>query len=53
MEKSTKEIADILGIEHHKISGRFSELKAKQKIIKTSSKQIGKSRFAVYKKTNI
>jgi len=50
--KSTIEIANEMGVELHKISGRFSELKAKHLIIQTSSKQFGNKKFAVYTKTN-
>ncbi|MBP1165095.1 DNA-binding transcriptional regulator YhcF (GntR family) [Chryseobacterium sp. PvR013] len=49
--KSTIEIANILGVPIHTISGRFSELKAKQKIFQTSSKKIGRTSYAVYTKT--
>lgn len=49
--KSTIEIANILGVPIHTISGRFSELKAKQKIYQTSSKKIGSKSYAVYSKT--
>ncbi|MCC3214988.1 hypothetical protein LIV57_06860 [Chryseobacterium sp. X308] len=49
--KSTIEIATILGVPIHTISGRFSELKAKQKIYQTSSKKIGSKSYAVYSKT--
>ncbi|WFB67033.1 hypothetical protein [Chryseobacterium sp. WX] len=48
---STLDIANKLGVEIHKISGRFSELKAKQKIYQTSSKKIGGKSYAVYSKT--
>lgn len=49
--KSTIEIANILGVPIHTISGRFSELKAKQKIFQTASKKIGRTSYAVYTKT--
>lgn len=49
--KSTIEIANILGVPIHTISGRFSELKAKQKIFQTSSIKIGSKSYAVYTKT--
>ncbi|WP_343680039.1 hypothetical protein [Chryseobacterium arthrosphaerae] len=49
--RSTLEIAIILGVPIHTISGRFSELKAKQKIFQTSSKKIGSKSYAVYTKT--
>lgn len=49
--KSTLDIANILGVPIHTISGRFSELKAKQKIFQTSSKKIGSKSYAVYSKT--
>ncbi len=49
--KSTIEIANILGVPIHAISGRFSELKAKQKIYQTSSKKHGRTSYAVYAKT--
>ncbi|WP_312306463.1 hypothetical protein [Chryseobacterium sp.] len=49
--KSTLDIANILGVPIHTISGRFSELKAKQKIFQTSSKKIGSKSYAVYTKT--
>lgn len=49
--KSTLDIANILGVPIHTISGRFSELKAKQKIYQTSSKKIGRKSYAVYTKT--
>lgn len=49
--RSTIEIANILGVPIHTISGRFSELKAKQKIFQTSSKKIGSKSYAVYSKT--
>ncbi len=49
--KSTLDIAKILGVLIHTISGRFSELKAKQKIYQTSSKKIGSKSYAVYSKT--
>ncbi|KAA2223000.1 hypothetical protein [Chryseobacterium sediminis] len=48
---STIEIANILGVPIHTISGRFSELKAKQKIFQSSSKKIGSKSYAVYTKT--
>lgn len=48
---STIEIANKLGVEMHKISGRFSELKAKQKIFQSSTKKIGGKSYAVYSKT--
>lgn len=48
---STIEIANKLGVEIHKISGRFSELKAKQKIFQSSTKKIGGKSYAVYSKT--
>ncbi|WP_145953282.1 hypothetical protein [Chryseobacterium indologenes] len=48
---STLDIANILGVPIHKISGRFSELKAKQKIFQTSSKKHGHTSYAVYTKT--
>lgn len=49
--RTTIEIATILGVPIHTISGRFSELKAKQKIFQTSSKKIGRKSYAVYSKT--
>lgn len=49
--KSTIEIANLLGVPIHTISGRFSELKAKQKIYQTSSKKLGRTSYAVYTKT--
>lgn len=49
--KSTLDIANILGVSIHQISGRFSELRAKQKIFQTSSKKIGSKSYAVYSKT--
>ncbi|WP_126654082.1 hypothetical protein [Chryseobacterium aureum] len=49
--KSTLDIANKLGVPIHTISGRFSELKAKQKIFQTSSKKIGSKSYAVYTKT--
>jgi len=49
--KSTIEIATILGVPIHTISGRFSELKAKNKIYQTSIKKIGSKSYAVYTKT--
>lgn len=48
---STLDIANKLGVPIHTISGRFSELKAKQKIYQTSSKKIGSKSYAVYTKT--
>lgn len=48
---STIDIANKLGVPIHTISGRFSELKAKQKIYQTSSKKIGSKSYAVYTKT--
>ena len=51
--RSTYDIASYLGVPIHKISGRFSELKASHKIIQTSLKKHGNSHFAVYTKTNI
>ncbi|MGL6125766.1 hypothetical protein [Chryseobacterium artocarpi] len=50
-KRSTIEIANILRVPIHTISGRFSELKAKQKIYQTSSKKIGNKHYAVYSKT--
>lgn len=50
--KSTIEIAEEMGLPLHKISGRFSELKAKQKIFQVATRKIGRSRFAVYQKIN-
>ncbi|WP_288435293.1 hypothetical protein [uncultured Chryseobacterium sp.] len=47
---STLDIANKLGVQIHTISGRFSELKAKQKIFQTSSKKIGSKSYAVYTK---
>lgn len=49
--KSTIEIANSLRVPIHVISGRFSELKSKNKIIQTSSKKIGSKSYAVYTKT--
>lgn len=49
--KSTLDIANILGVPIHTISGRFSELKASQKITRKSSKKIGRKSYAVYTKT--
>lgn len=49
--KSTQEIANILRVPIHTISGRFSELKAKHKIYQTSSNKIGSKHYAVYSKT--
>lgn len=49
--RSTLEIANILGVPIHVISGRFSELKAKNKIYQTSSTKIGGKSYAVYSKT--
>ncbi|WP_312900233.1 hypothetical protein [Chryseobacterium taichungense] len=51
--KSTLEIAEEMEVSIHQISGRFSELKANHKIIQITTKQIGKSRYAVYKQTGI
>ncbi|WP_294288495.1 hypothetical protein [uncultured Chryseobacterium sp.] len=51
--KSTQEIAEVIGVPLHKVSGRFSELKAKNKIIQITSKKIGNSHFAVFSKNNI
>ncbi|CEJ71300.1 hypothetical protein BN1195_03645 [Chryseobacterium oranimense G311] len=51
--KSTYEIANDLDLPIHKISGRFSELKAKHLIIQTGTKRIGNSQFAVFTKTSI
>lgn len=48
---STLDIANKLGVQIHTISGRFSELRAKQKIYQTSSKKIGSKSYAVYTKT--
>lgn len=48
---STLDIANILGVPIHTISGRFSELKAKQLIYQTSSKKHGRTSYAVYTKT--
>lgn len=48
--KSTIEIAQDMGVPLHKVSGRFSELKAQNKIIQISTKKIGNSHFGVYKK---
>lgn len=50
-KRSTLDIANILGVPIHTISGRFSELKAKNKIYQTSSKKIGSKSYAVYAKT--
>ncbi|ALR29728.1 hypothetical protein ATE47_03970 [Chryseobacterium sp. IHB B 17019] len=50
--KSTIEIANDMGVFLHQISGRFSELKANHKIIQITTKKIGRSRFAVYRKLN-
>ncbi|EFK36848.1 Uncharacterised protein [Chryseobacterium gleum] len=50
-KRSTIEIATILRVPIHTISGRFSELKAKHKIYQTSSKKIGSKSYAVYSKT--
>jgi len=50
-KNSTIDIAGLLGVPIHTISGRFSELKAKQKIYQTSSKKIGSKSYAVYSKT--
>ncbi|MGU3377383.1 hypothetical protein [Chryseobacterium sp. M5A1_1a] len=49
--KSTIDIANILSVPIHAVSGRFSELKSKQKIYQTSSKKIGSKSYAVYSKT--
>jgi len=49
--KSTLDIATEMGVSIHQISGRFSELKAKQKIYQISSKKIGSKSYAVYTKT--
>ncbi|MCE4064307.1 hypothetical protein LXM63_04320 [Chryseobacterium gleum] len=49
--KSTLDIATEMEVSIHQISGRFSELKAKQKIFQTSSKKIGSKSYAVYTKT--
>ena len=49
--KTTLDIATELGVPLHYVSGRFSELKAKQKIFQTSSKKIGSKSYAVYTKT--
>lgn len=49
--KSTLEIAEDMKVSIHQISGRFSELKANNKIISHKTKQIGKSRYTVYKVT--
>lgn len=49
--KSTLDIATEMGVSIHQISGRFSELRAKQKIYQTSSKKIGSKSYAVYSKS--
>lgn len=49
--KSTLDIATEMGVSIHQVSGRFSELKAKQKIFQSSSKKIGSKSYAVYSKT--
>ena len=48
---STMDIATILDKPINKISGRFSELKAKGLIESVGTKQVGKSKFTIYKKT--
>ncbi|BAP30092.1 uncharacterized protein CHSO_1055 [Chryseobacterium sp. StRB126] len=50
-KRSTIDIANILGVPIHTISGRFSELKAKNKTYQTSSTKIGSKHYAVYSKT--
>ena len=50
-KNSTIDIAGLLGVPIHTISGRFSELKAKQKIYQSSSKKIASKSYAVYSKT--
>ena len=50
-KRSTIEIANLLRVPIHTISGRFSELKAKQKIFQSSSTKIGSKSYAVYSKT--
>ncbi|GEJ46059.1 hypothetical protein [Chryseobacterium sp. ON_d1] len=49
--RTTIEIANILGVPIHTISGRFSELKAKHKIYQITSRKIGSKSYAVYSKT--
>ena len=48
---STMDIATILDKPINKISGRFTELKAKGLIEAVGTKQVGRSKFTIYKKT--
>jgi len=47
---STMDIATILDKPINKISGRFTELKAKGLIESVGTKQVGRSKFTIYKK---
>lgn len=47
---STMDIATILDKPINKISGRFTELKAKGLIESVGTKQLGRSKFTIYKK---
>ncbi len=47
-ERCTYEIAQLLGKELHKISGRFSELIHEGKIIQVSTKIVNGSMYGVY-----
>ncbi len=47
---STMDIATILDKPINKVSGRFSELKAKGLIESVGVKQVGRSKFTIYKK---
>lgn len=51
-ELSTIEIANTLGVLPHKISGRFTELLAMNKVIKVGNKKIGRSSFGIYQRIN-
>ena len=46
---STMDIATILDKPINKVSGRFSELKAKGLIEAVGTKQVGRSKFTIYK----
>ena len=48
--KCTMEIAELMGVPLHKISGRFTELKAAVEIVAISRKEYNDSNYTVYKK---
>ena len=47
--RCTLEIAEKIEVPLHKISGRFTELKIKERISKTHTKEYKNSTYAVYK----